>query len=96
MVSEQAKAVMDALWPVLGGNHTDAETWQEISRAVEAALPARPTDGLAEAVKAFSALIALDSDGTDGCAICPIEYGEALDAARTALAKLKGSTDANR
>jgi len=33
-----AKRVVDALWPVLGGNHTDADTWTEISEAVEAAL----------------------------------------------------------
>ena len=25
--------VMDALWPLLGGNHMDAETWQAISNA---------------------------------------------------------------
>jgi hypothetical protein len=32
---------MDALWPILGGNHTDAETWQQISDAVGSALARR-------------------------------------------------------
>jgi len=32
------EAVMGALWPILGGNHTDAETWQQINDAVSAAI----------------------------------------------------------
>lgn len=35
-----AKAFMKALWPILGGNHTDAETWTEISDAISAAIRA--------------------------------------------------------
>ncbi|GEM_PF-1208920 len=33
-----AGAVMDALWPILGGDQMDAETWTEISMAVGTAL----------------------------------------------------------
>lgn len=33
-----AGAVMDALWPILGGDQMDAETWTEISVAVGTAL----------------------------------------------------------
>lgn len=33
-----AERVMKALWPLLGGNHTEAEIWEEIGNAVEAAL----------------------------------------------------------
>jgi hypothetical protein len=36
-----ARAVLDALWPILGGNHTDAQTWQQISDAVSGALARR-------------------------------------------------------
>ena len=35
-----AGQVMDALWPILGGNHTSAELWNEIGEAVDAALTA--------------------------------------------------------
>lgn len=45
-MDEIAKAVMDELWPALGGNHTDAEMWQSVNDAVrrglEAALGAKP------------------------------------------------------
>ena len=29
-------SIMDTLWPILGGNHTDAETWEEIAAVIEA------------------------------------------------------------
>lgn len=35
-----AEVVMDALWPILGGNHTDADSWHAISNAVTTALAA--------------------------------------------------------
>lgn len=35
-----AERIMNNLWPVLGGNHTDAETWQQINDAVAAAMQA--------------------------------------------------------
>lgn len=31
-------AIMDALWPILGGNHMPAETWSEINDAILSAL----------------------------------------------------------
>ena len=40
----KCKAVIDALWPILGGNHTDAETWREIGDAVCAALSTSSPD----------------------------------------------------
>ena len=36
-VERVARAVTDALWPVLGGNHTAAELWGEIGEAVRSA-----------------------------------------------------------
>lgn len=36
-----AKAV-EALWPILGGNHTDAADWQTISDAIAAAIRSKP------------------------------------------------------
>lgn len=37
-IEAAVKAVMDRLWPVLGGNHTDAEIWQQVSDEVTAAI----------------------------------------------------------
>lgn len=37
-VGDAAERVMKALWPLLGGNHTEAELWGEIGDAVSAAL----------------------------------------------------------
>jgi hypothetical protein len=34
----QERAVMDALWPLLGGNHTEADLWGQIGEAVATAL----------------------------------------------------------
>lgn len=36
--ADAAERVMKALWPLLGGNHTEAELWHEIGDAVTAAL----------------------------------------------------------
>lgn len=36
--SGQVRAVMNALWPILGGNHLEAEMWDKISDGVTAAL----------------------------------------------------------
>lgn len=36
-VERVARAVTDALWPVLGGNNTAAELWDEIGEAVRSA-----------------------------------------------------------
>lgn len=38
MTVTPVRAVMNALWPLLGGNHTEAELWNEIAEAVEKAL----------------------------------------------------------
>lgn len=40
MQSEAAPAIIDALWPILGGNHTDDVIWHQISNAVLNALGA--------------------------------------------------------
>lgn len=48
-------AVMDALWPILGGNQMPVETWEEISAAVTAALftpPPANDETFAAAVRA--------------------------------------------
>lgn len=37
-----AGVIMDGLWPILGGNHTDAEVWTEIGEVVSSALAAAP------------------------------------------------------
>ena len=44
-VAGQAERVMKALWPLLGGNHTEAEMWCEIGEAVSAALSQERDDG---------------------------------------------------
>lgn len=36
-----AGVIMDGLWPILGGNHMDAEVWNEIGKVVSSALRAR-------------------------------------------------------
>lgn len=41
-VSSTIKAVTDALWPILGGNHLEAEMWQRIQDAVSAAIQPDP------------------------------------------------------
>lgn len=43
----QAGAVMDALWPLLGGNHTSAELGTEIDAAVSEALRPQPSGFIA-------------------------------------------------
>lgn len=43
-------AVMGVLWPILGGNHTDVETWNEISDALEADRAATRADERAKVV----------------------------------------------
>lgn len=37
-----AGVIMDGLWPILGGNHMDAEVWNEIGEVVSSALRAQP------------------------------------------------------
>ena len=49
MVEKAVSAVVQALWPVLGGNHTEAEEWHNIAEAVQAAIRAlAPASALAE------------------------------------------------
>lgn len=42
-----AGVIMDGLWPILGGNHMDAEVWIEIGKVVSSALraPSREPEG---------------------------------------------------
>ena len=49
MVEKAVSAVVQALWPVLGGNHTEAEEWHKIAEAVQAAIrDLVPASALAE------------------------------------------------
>ncbi len=45
-----AGVIMDGLWPILGGNHTDAEVWTEIGEVVSSALAAVPARCVAAAL----------------------------------------------
>lgn len=52
MVEKAVSAVVQALWPVLGGNHTEAEEWHKIAEAVQAAIrDLAPASALAELAK---------------------------------------------
>ena len=80
----QAGAVMDALWPLLGGNHTSAELWTEIDAAVSEALRPQPSGETREAVARIVEALEGSKDRGDSSVILSQSDLRALLSARPA------------
>jgi hypothetical protein len=75
--ADRDAALMNVLWPILGGNHTDAETWNKIADAIEADRAAVREQAERETVEKIVAWLRdQDGHGYDDVRANCIEAGE--------------------
>jgi len=78
MTDLRSPSLLDILWPILGGNHTDVETWNEISEAIRARDEQVERDTIRRVVEWLrSDRIVLSMDGSaEDVAASALEAGE--------------------